>query len=107
LAGEKNLISKGQRSVYPDAQTAANRLAENNIAVEKAKLAQNVYGRAGQPINALETMPDVPEGWIDISNDEQALSSLGLKREMLFDQPVDPNFLAVFMPLTNMSSGMI
>jgi hypothetical protein len=95
----KNLISKGQRSVYPDAQTAANRLAENNIAVEKAKLAQNVYGRAGQPINALETMPDVPEGWIDISNDEQALSSLGLKREMLFDQPVDPNFFSrVYAP---------
>ena len=95
----KNLISKGRRSVYPDAQTAANRLAENNIAVEKAKLAQNVYGRAGQTINSFETMPDVPEGWFDISNDDQALASLGLKREMLFDQPVDPNFFSrVYAP---------
>ncbi|NUL35423.1 DUF2974 domain-containing protein [Kosakonia sacchari] len=97
----KNLISKGQRSVYPDAQTAANRLAENNVAVEKAKLAQNIYGRAGQPINALESMPDVPEGWVDISNDENALSSLGLKREMLFDESVDPNFFSrVYAPDT-------
>ena len=95
----KNLISKGRRSVYPDAQTAANRLAENNIAVEKAKLAQNVYGRAGQPINALETMPDVPEGWFDISNDDQALSAIGLKSSMLSDGPVDPDFIArVYAP---------
>ncbi|MBV8873364.1 MAG: DUF2974 domain-containing protein [Metakosakonia sp.] len=95
----KNLISKGQRSVYPDAQTAANRLAENNIAVEKAKLAQNVYGRAGQPINALETMPDVPEGWIDISNDEDALSAMGLTPKMLADNSLDPDFFArVYAP---------
>ena len=95
----KNLISKGQRSVYPDAQTAANRLAENNIAVEKAKLAQNVYGRAGQPINALETMPDVPEGWIDISNDEDALSAMGLTPKMLADNSLDPGFFArVYAP---------
>lgn len=95
----KNLIGKGRRSVYPEAQTAANRLADNNIAVEKAKLAQNVYGRAGQTINSLETMPDVPEGWFDISNDDQALASLGLRREMLFDQSVDPNFFSrVYAP---------
>ncbi|MEJ8326005.1 phospholipase [Kosakonia sacchari] len=69
------------------------------MAVEKAKLAQNIYGRAGQPINALESMPDVPEGWVDISNDENALSSLGLKREMLFDESVDPNFFSrVYAP---------
>lgn len=95
----KNLISKGKYGQFPDAQAAANRLAENNIAVEKAKLAQNVYGRAGQPINALETMPDVPEGWVDISNDENALASLGLKREMLFDKAVEPNFFSrVYAP---------
>jgi hypothetical protein len=64
----ENLISKGQRSVYPDAQTAANRLAEI-ISQSKKQNSSNVYGRAGQPVNALETMPDVPEGWIDISND--------------------------------------
>ncbi|MGP3593849.1 hypothetical protein [Vagococcus sp. WN89Y] len=95
----KNLIGKGQRSIYPDAQTTANRLAENNVAVEKAKLAQNIYGRAGQPVNALESLPDVPEGWTDISNDENALSSLGLKREMLFDQSAEPNFFSrVYAP---------
>ncbi|WP_313624929.1 phospholipase [Kosakonia sp.] len=95
----KNLISKGQRSVYPDAQTAANRLAENNVAVEKAKLAQNVYGRAGQPINALESMPDVPEGWVDISNDKDALSAMGLTPKMLADSPMEPDFFArVYAP---------
>lgn len=37
---ERNyLINKGQRSIYPDARIASERLAENNIAVEKAKLA--------------------------------------------------------------------
>lgn len=95
----KNLIGKGRRSVYPEAQTAANRLADNNIAVEKAKLAQNVYGRAGQTINSLETMPDVPEGWFDISNDDQALSAIGLKPSMLSDGIVDPDFIArVYAP---------
>ena len=33
----KYLIGRGERSVYPDAQIAAKRLAENNVAVEKAK----------------------------------------------------------------------
>ncbi|WP_082022444.1 hypothetical protein [Enterobacter sp. Bisph1] len=90
----KNLISKGQRSVYPDAQTAANRLAANNVAVEKAKLAQNVYGRAGQPIKAYEAMPDVPEGWRDISNDKEALRKMGLNPMILSDKPLDPDFFA-------------
>nr|WP_044180714.1 DUF2974 domain-containing protein [Phytobacter massiliensis] len=95
----KNLISKGQRSVYPDAQTAAKRLTENNVSVEKARLAQNVYGRAGQSINAVEAMPDVPEGWIDISNDEGALSKMGLTSKMLADNSLDPNFFArVYAP---------
>lgn len=95
----KNLISKGRRSVYPDAQAAASRLAENNVAVERAKLAQNVYGRAGQTIKSLEPMPDVPEGWFDISNDEQALSALGLTPSMLSDGVADPDFIArVYAP---------
>ena len=95
----KNLIGKGQRSVYPEAQTAANRLARNNVAVEKAKLAQNVYGRTGQPIKAFETMPDVPEGWTDISNDKEALRKMGLNPMMLSDKPSEPDFFArVYAP---------
>jgi hypothetical protein len=64
----KDLIAKGSNSLYPDAQIAAKRLAANNIAVEKAKLAENVY----KTVNPLETTPGVPEGWKDISNDAGA-----------------------------------
>ncbi len=91
----KALISKGSRSLYPDAQIAAKRLAENNIAVEKARLAENVY----KTVNPLETTPDVPEGWRDISNDAVALSKLGLDSEMLYDDEKNPDFLArVYQP---------
>ncbi|EKM5066140.1 phospholipase [Cronobacter turicensis] len=91
----KDLISKGSGSIYPDAQIAAKRLAENNIAVEKAKLAENVY----KTVNPLETTPGVPEGWKDISNDSAALNKLGLKSNMLYDDPASPNFLArVYQP---------
>ena len=86
----KDLISKGNASIYPDAQIAAKRLADNNIAVEKAKLAENVY----KTVNPLETTPGVPEGWKDISNDADALNKLGLKSKMLYDDPASPNFLA-------------
>ena len=55
----KALIAKGSNSLYPDAQIAAKRLAANNIAVEKAKLAENVY----KTVNPLEATPGVPEGW--------------------------------------------
>ena len=60
----KYLIGRG-RSIYPDARIAAQRLAQNNVAVEKAKLAQNVYNTT----NPLAATPGVPEGWRDVSND--------------------------------------
>ncbi|WP_442801733.1 lipase [Serratia rubidaea] len=95
----QNLIGRGRRSIYPDARIAATRLGENNIAVEKAKLAQNVYGIDGRPIRALETMPNVPEGWRDISNDIKALEKIGLIPEMLYDKADEPDFLSrVYSP---------
>ena len=84
------LIGTGQRSIYPDARLASDRLAENNEAVEKAKLAENVY----KNINPLRDTPGVPEGWKDISNDEGALNKIGLSREMLYDNNKSPDFLA-------------
>ncbi|HDJ1437906.1 TPA: DUF2974 domain-containing protein [Serratia rubidaea] len=95
----QNLIGRGRRSIYPDARIAATRLGENNIAVEKAKLAQNVYGVDGRPINARETIPNVPEGWLDISNDKNALDRLGLWPELLYDHADQPGFFArVYAP---------
>ena len=91
----KDLIAKGSNSLYPDAQIAAKRLAANNIAVEKAKLAENIY----KTVNPLETTPDVPEGWTDISNDDALLGKFGLNKSMLFDDDTSPNFLArVYQP---------
>ncbi|HIB8957413.1 TPA: phospholipase [Enterobacter ludwigii] len=91
----KDLIAKGSNSLYPDAQIAAKRLAANNIAVEKAKLAENVY----KTVNPLETTPGVPEGWKDISNDESALDKFGLKSNELFDKAESPDFLSrVYQP---------
>jgi len=91
----KYLIGKGQRSIYPDAQMASKRLAENNIAVEKAKLAENVYKNT----DPLKITPGVPEGWADISNDDTALGKIGLSRKMLFDNNESPDFLArVYQP---------
>lgn len=94
----KYLIGRGQRSIYPDARIASERLAENNVAVEKAKLAENIYGN-GKSIDALKTMPNVPEGWKDISNDESALGKLGIKSNMLYDKAENPDFFArVYQP---------
>lgn len=91
----KDLIAKGSNSLYPDAQIAAKRLAANNIAVEKAKLAENIY----KTVNPLETTPGVPEGWTDISNDDALLGKFGLNKSMLFDDDTSPNFLArVYQP---------
>ncbi|KJM37112.1 phospholipase A(1) [Enterobacter cloacae] len=91
----KDLIAKGSNSLYPDAQIAAKRLAANNIAVEKAKLAENVY----KTVNPLEATPGVPEGWKDISNDAGALKKYGLDKEVLFDHADTPDFLArVYQP---------
>ncbi|OJH81900.1 phospholipase [Serratia marcescens] len=89
------LIGRGQRSIYPDARIAADRLAQNNVAVEKAKLAENVYKNT----NPLKDTPGVPEGWKDISNDDGTLSKMGLNKKMLFDNKESPNFLArVYQP---------
>lgn len=94
----KYLIGRGERSVYPDAQIAAKRLAENNIAVEKAKLAQNVYGD-GKITNALAPMKNVPEGWTDISNNEEMVHKLGLNSAMLYDKQEMPDFFArIYQP---------
>lgn len=91
----KYLIGRGQRSIYPDARIASERLAENNVAVEKAKLAENVY----KTTNPLSDTPGVPEGWKDISNDDNALSKIGLKSSMLYDNKSSPDFLArVYQP---------
>jgi len=84
----KDLIGKGSASPFPDAQIAAKRLAANNIAVEKAKLAENVY----KTVDPLKATPGVPEGWTDISNDNAVLSKLGLKSSMLYDKEVAPDF---------------
>jgi len=91
----KYLIGRGQRSIYPDARIAADRLAQNNVAVEKSKLAENIY----KTTNPLKDTPGVPEGWKDISNDDAALDSMGLSRDMLFDDKKSPNFLSrVYQP---------
>ncbi|HGE8457697.1 TPA: phospholipase [Serratia marcescens] len=91
----KYLIGRGQRSIYPDARIASERLAENNVAVEKAKLAENIY----KTTNPLKDTPGVPEGWTDISNDESALNKLGLRSSMLYDKNLSPDFLArVYQP---------
>lgn len=86
----KDLIGKGSASPFPDAQIAAKRLAANNIAVEKAKLAENVY----KTVDPLKATPGVPEGWTDISNDDAVLKKLGLEKEMLFDKNKSPDFLS-------------
>lgn len=91
----KYLIGRGQRSIYPDARIASERLAQNNVAVEKAKLAENVY----RNVDPLQRTPGVPEGWADISNDDAALGKMGLRRNMLFDNTESPDFLArVYQP---------
>lgn len=98
----KDLIAKGSNSLYPDAQIAAKRLAANNIAVEKAKLAENVY----KTVNPLETTPGVPEGWKDISNDASVLKKLGLKSKTLYDKSEDPDLLArVYQPDPDVFGG--
>lgn len=92
------LIGRGNRSIYPDARMAAQRLAENNVAVEKAKLAENVY----KTTNPLKDTIDIPEGWKDISNNDGALGKLGLSKDMLYDDEDTPGFLArVYQPDEN------
>lgn len=69
----KRLIEEGKRSSDPKVRAAAERLERNNVGVEKAKLAQDIYDPSKGP----------PEGWKNISNDPEALAKYGLKPEDL------------------------
>jgi len=75
----KYLIELGKSSSDKDVQAAANRLELDNTAVEKARLASVIYD-GGEPS---EPTPDMPEGWIDISNDSEALKKINLKPKNL------------------------
>jgi len=75
----KHLIELGKSSSDKDVQAAANRLELDNTAVEKARLASVIYD-GGEPS---EPTPDMPEGWIDISNDSEALKKINLKPKNL------------------------
>lgn len=69
----KRLIEQGKQSSDPKVRAAAERLERNNVGVEKAKLAQDIYNPDKGP----------PEGWKNISNDPEALAKYGLKPEDL------------------------
>lgn len=75
----KALIAKGKQSSDPKAQAAAQRLEQNNVAVEKARLADYVY----EPRDPSKPTPEIPAGWKDISNDAGALEKYNLKPEDL------------------------
>ena len=79
----KRLIEQGKQSSDPKVRAAAERLERNNVGVEKAKLAQDIYNPDKGP----------PEGWKNISNDPEALAKYGLKPE---DMRIDgtPSFRA-------------
>ena len=97
----KYLIGRG-RSIYPDARIAAQRLAQNNVAVEKAKLAQNVYNTT----NPLAATPGVPEGWRDVSNDG-GFGKIGTSQGHAFDNEIEANFCREFMHLIEPCLAMI
>jgi hypothetical protein len=69
----KEQIAAGKESNDPDARAAAERFERNNTAIEKAKLAQDVYDPSKGP----------PTGWKNISNDPEALAKHGLEPEDL------------------------
>lgn len=64
----KRLIAEGKQSSDPKVRAAAERLERNNVGVEKARLAQDIYNPDKGP----------PEGWRNISNDPEALAKYGL-----------------------------
>ncbi len=66
-------IAAGKQSDDPDVQAAAERFERNNVAIEKAKLAQDVYDPSKGP----------PTGWKKISDDPEALAKHGLEPEDL------------------------
>ncbi|WP_207005776.1 DUF2974 domain-containing protein, partial [Trinickia mobilis] len=65
----KALISAGRDNPSAKVNAAAQRLARNNVAVEKARLTDHVY----------EPTRPVPEGWRNASGDLQTLDGHGLK----------------------------
>lgn len=90
-----NLITRGSRSIYPDARIASERLKVNNIAVERAKLSESIY----DVTDPTQPLLNPPEGWKDISNDIQALNKINLRPEDLYDSQKSPGFLArVYSP---------
>ncbi|WP_337036671.1 PAAR-like domain-containing protein [Pantoea agglomerans] len=75
----KALIEKGKNSKDPKAVQAALRLEQNNTGMEKARLADYVY----EPRDPTRPMPDIPEGWKDISDDPEALAKYNLTPKSL------------------------
>jgi hypothetical protein len=69
--GRKTLIAAGRADPSKSVNAAAQRLARNNVAVEKARLSEHVY----EPTKA------VPEGWRNASGDGDVLKRYGLKKE--------------------------
>ncbi|WP_233802383.1 hypothetical protein [Paraburkholderia sp. HP33-1] len=69
----KALIAAGNATMSGRVRAAAERLARNNIAVEKARLSDHVY----------EPSKPVPEGWTNRSGSTEFLDLYGLKRKDL------------------------
>lgn len=69
----KRLIEQGKQSSDPKVRAAAERLERNNVAVEKARLAQHIY----------DPSKPAPEGWTDISKNDAALAKYGLNKNDL------------------------
>ncbi|MBB5456720.1 DUF2974 domain-containing protein [Paraburkholderia sp. Cpub6] len=65
----KALIAAGNATMSGRVRAAAERLARNNVAVEKARLSDHVY----------EPSRPVPEGWTNRSGDMEFLDWYGLK----------------------------
>ncbi|NVI03367.1 DUF2974 domain-containing protein [Paraburkholderia youngii] len=64
----KALIAAGNAAMSGRVRAAAERLARNNVAVEKARLSDHVYEPSGP----------VPEGWANRSGDREFLDRYGL-----------------------------
>lgn len=62
-------IEAGKASNDPNVREAAGNFERNNVAVEKAKLAADVYDPSKGP----------PPGWKNVSDDPEAMAKLGLK----------------------------
>jgi uncharacterized Zn-binding protein involved in type VI secretion len=70
------LIAKGHKSSDPKQKAAAERLGKNNVAVERARLSQNVYDVANTAPGS--PPPQAPPGWRNISADREALAQYNL-----------------------------